>query len=205
MRKYVSMLFMSMFVICINHSFAQKDSTLSQKIANEFCIEFSKKDITQFKGFEMELGLLIIPIIEKYSRDIEKEWGLSRDNEQDYEKISEKIGQEAALGCPKFLEFIKNNLNELSESSDEEETKSITGVFQRIEEQLFSSIVIKTKSGKEEKLWWFQFFEGSEDLSKKPATLVKKSITVKYIDMEVYDAKLKEYRTVKVIKGLTIN
>lgn len=200
------MLALGLFFICGNNSFAQKDSTLTQKIANEFCIEFSKKDITQFKGFEMELGLLIVPIIEKYNKEIEKEWGLSRDNEQDYEKISERIGKEAALGCPKFLEFIKNNMSEINESNaEEEETKSITGIFQRIEEQLFSSIVIKTKSGKEEKLWWFQFFEGSEDLSKKPAALIKKNITVKYIDMEVYDAKLKEYRTVKVIKGLTVN
>lgn len=205
MRKYVCMLVLSIFFICINKSFAQKDSTLTQKIANEFCIEFSKKDITQFKGFEMELGLLIVPIIEKYGKQIEKEWGLSRDNEQDYEKISERIGKEAAFGCPKFLEFIKNNLSEINESKDEEETKSITGTFQRLEEQLFSSLVIKTKSGKEEKLWWFQFFEGSDELVKKPATLAKKSLTVTYVEIEIYDAKLKEYRPVKVIRGLTLN
>ena len=196
---------LSMCFYAINKSFAQKDSTLTKKIANEFCIEFSKKDITQFKGFEIELGLLIVPIIEKYGQEIEKEWGLSRDNEQDYEKISEKIGKEAAFGCPKFLEFIKNNLSEINESDDEEETKSITGIFQRLEEQLFSSLVIKTKSGKEEKLWWFQFFEGSDELIKNPAVFAKKNITVRYTEMEVYDAKLKEYRKVKVIKNLTLN
>ena len=199
------MLFLGMCLTCINNSFAQKDSALSQRITNEFCIEFSKKDITQYKGFEIELGLLVVPIIEKYSREIEKEWGLSRDNEQDNEKISERIGKEAAMGCPKFLEFIRNNLSEINESSADEETKSITGVFQRFEEQIFSSIVIKTKSGKEEKIWWFQFFEGADDLVKKPAMLAKKNITIKYAEMEVYDAKLKEYRTVKVIKGLTVN
>ena len=81
----------------------------------------------------------------------------------------------------------------------------ITGTFQRIEEQLFSSLVIKTKAGKEEKLWWFQFFEGADELIKKPAMLAKKNITVRYTVMEVYDSKLKEYRAIKVIKSLTAN
>jgi hypothetical protein len=193
------------FILSIQKSQAQKDSTFTQKITKEFCVEFSKKDFSEFKGFEMELGLLIVPIIEKYSKEIEKEWGLLRDNEQDYEKISEKIGQEAARGCPKFLEFVKNNLSEIKESTDEDETKSITGTFQRIEEQLFCSLVIKTKAGKEEKLWWFQFFEGADELIKTPAMLAKKNITVRYSEMEVYDSKLKEYRAIKVIKSLTAN
>src|SRR5687768_3576873 len=190
MYKFVCLFFSGLLFISIKNSFAQKDSTLTQKITIEFCNEFSKKDFSEFKGFEMELGLLIVPIIEKYSREIEREWGLSRGNDQDYEKISEKIGKEAALGCPKFLEFVRNNLSEIKESTDEDETKSITGTFQRIEEQLFCSLVIKTKAGKEEKLWWFQFFEGADELIKTPAMLAKKNITVRYSEMEVYDSKL---------------
>ena len=205
MYKLICLVFTITFILSIQKSQAQKDSTLTQKITNEFCVEFSKKDFSQFKGFEMELGLLVVPIIEKYNKEIEKEWGLLRDNEDDYEKISEKIGQEAALGCPKFLEFVRNNLSEIKESADDDETKLITGTFQRIEEQLFSSLVIKTKTGKEEKLWWFQFFEGADELIKNPAGFAKKNITVRYIDMEVYDAKLKEYRIIKVIKDLTVN
>ena len=205
MYKSVCLFFTGLLFISIKNSFAQKDSTFTQKITIEFCNEFSKKDFSEFKGFEMELGLLIVPIIEKYSKEIEKEWGLSRDNDQDYEKISEKIGQEAALGCPKFLDFVRNNLSEIKESADEDETKLITGTFQRIEEQLFCSLVIKTKAGKEEKLWWFQFFEGADELIKKPAMLAKKNITVRYTEMEVYDSKLKEYRAIKVIKSLTAN
>src|SRR3990170_6518494 len=201
MYKSVCLFFTGLLFISIKKSFAQQDSTLTQKITTEFCSEFSKKDFSKFKGFELELGLLIVPIIEKYSEEIEKEWDLSRDNDQDYKKISEKIGQEAALGCPKFLEFVRNNLSEIKESTDEDETKLITGTFQRIEEQLFSSLIIKTKAGKEEKLWWFQFFEGADELVKKPAILAKKNITVRYSEIEVYDSKLKEYRVIKVIKS----
>ena len=87
----------------------------------------------------------------------------------------------------------------------DKEIKSVSGVFQRLEGQLFTALVIKTKAGKEEKLWWFQFFEGSDELVKSPASLAKKNMTIKYTEMEVYDSKLKEYRTIKVIKGLALN
>jgi hypothetical protein len=205
MYKYIPLLLTILFSVPVQHSFAQNDSTLTQKITNEFCIEFSKKDFSKSKNFEVELGLLIVPIIEKYSKEIEKEWDLVTDNEEDYQKISERIGREAAFGCPKFLEFIKNNMDSINESEDASNTKSVSGVFQRLEGQLFTALVIKTKSGKEEKLWWFQFFEGSDELAKNPANLAKKNLTIKYTEMEVYDAKLKEYRTIKVIKNLVIN
>ncbi|WP_276500876.1 hypothetical protein [Terrimonas pollutisoli] len=183
-----------------------QDSTLTQKMTNNFCVEFSKKDFTKFKGAEMEIGLLIMPIIEKYSKEIEKEWGLSTQNEEDYEKISRKIGQESARGCPKFVEFIKNNLSEIKDSEEEEEEiKSVSGVFQRIENNLFSILVVKTKTGKEEKLWWFQFFDGSDLLIENPAAFNRKNITVKYTEMEVYDPKLKDYRPIKVIQSLKTN
>ena len=206
MYKLFYLLLAISFFAPLQKSIAQKDSTLTQKITNDFCIEFSKKDFSKLKGFEMEIGLLVIPIIEKYSREIKKEWDLDPENEEDYEKISEKIGREATVGCPKFLEFIKNNIDQINEvADDDDDTKSISGTFQRLEGQLFTALVIKTKAGKEEKLWWFQFFEGSAELAKGPASLIKKNLTIKYTEMEVYDAKLKEYRTIKVMRNLTVN
>jgi len=207
MYKIFSLLFALSFFTSPQKSFAQKDSTLTQKITNDFCIEFSKKAFKELKGFEMEIGLLVIPIIEKYSKQIKKEWDLDPENPEDYEKISEKIGREATVGCPKFLEFIKNNIDHINEvaDDDDDDIKSVSGTFQRLEGQLFTALVIKTKAGKEEKLWWFQFFEGSDELAKDPASLAKKNLTIKYAEMEVYDAKLKEYRRIKVMKNLVIN
>lgn len=182
---------------------AQQDSTLSQKISAAFCNEFSKKDFTQAKNFDVEIGLIILPVIERYSKQIQEEWNLDAKDIGDFEKIGEKIGQEAAINCPKFLEFVKNNLNEIKEASAEDKTRSMNGIFQRIDEQQFSSLVIKTKAGKEERFWWLEFFEGSDDLLKRPASFAKKNLTIKYTTLDVYDPKLKEYRTIKVIKSLS--
>jgi hypothetical protein len=206
MYKLFYLLFAISFFAPLQKSFGQRDSTLTQKITSDFCNEFSKKDFSKIKGFEMEIGLMVIPIIEKYSKEIKKEWDLDPENEEDYEKISEKIGREATVGCPEFREFIRNNIDQINEVADDNDTKSISGTFQRLEgQQLFTALVIKTKAGKEEKLWWFQFFEGSGELAKDPASLAKKNLTIKYTEMEVYDAKLKEYRTIKVMKNLAIN
>ena len=205
MSKLIYLLLAISLFTPLQKTIAQKDSTLTQKITNDFCIEFSKKDFSKLKGFEMEIGLLVVPIIEKYGKEIKKEWDLDPENEEDYEKISEKIGREAAIGCPKFLGFIRNNIDDINADDDDSNIKSVSGTFQRLEVQLFTALVIKTKAGKEEKLWWFQFFEGSDELVKDPAHLAKKNLTIKYSEMEVYDAKLKEYRTIKVLKNLAIN
>ncbi|HRO70745.1 MAG TPA: hypothetical protein PK951_10205 [Chitinophagaceae bacterium] len=202
MLKSVRLFFSVVLLSTLQPCLAQNDSTLSQKIVNEFCIEFSKKDFEKFKGAELEIGLIAVPLIEKYKNEIEKEWNLTTENDEDYTKISERIGKEAAFACPKFLEFLKNNLDEISEF-DEDEIKSIEGTFQRLDEQAFSTLIIKTKTGKDERLWWLGYFEGESAL-KSPATLSKKNLALKYADMEVYDPKLKEYRTIKVIKKLEV-
>ncbi len=202
MLKSVRLFFSVVLLSALQPCLAQNDSTLSQKIVNEFCIEFSKKDFDKFKGAELEIGLIAVPLIEKYKNEIEKEWNLTTENDEDYTKISERIGKEAAFACPKFLEFLKNNLDEISEF-DEDEIKTIEGTFQRLDEQAFSTLVIKTKTGKDERLWWLGYFEGESAL-KSPVILSKKNLSLKYANMEVYDPKLKEYRTIKVIKKLEV-
>ena len=111
MPKFIYLFVVISFISPAQSAFAQGDSTLTKKITNDFCNEFSKKDFSKLKGFEMELGLLVVPIIEKYSSEIKKEWSLAPENEEDYEKISEKIGREAPFltvnSVPGFAQITK--------------------------------------------------------------------------------------------------
>jgi hypothetical protein len=65
---------------------------LDQRIGVVFCKEFSKIDSTRLTGggWEMELGLLILPLIERFKDEIQKEWGISPDDVDGLEKIGEK-------------------------------------------------------------------------------------------------------------------
>lgn len=203
MKSFIRVVLAAIIMMaCAGQVFAQKDSTLSQKISKEFCDEFSKKEFEKFKDAEMELGLLILPIINKYSKEIETEWGLSASNLNDYEKIGEKIGMEAALTCPKFMKFIANNLDEIG-PEDEEEVKSLSGNLISVEEQQFTCFIVKTQSGKEEKLWWFGYFEGADAFLEKKENFMNKPVEASYVEMEIYDPRLKDYRYIKVIKKLS--
>lgn len=190
-------------VFCCNSQYlSAQDSSLTKKLIVEFCNEFSKKDFSSYnENSKTDIGLIIMPILTKHIKEIEKEWGLSYDKAGDFEKIVEKIGEEAAKGCPKFFEYVKNNMGEIHD----EDIQQISGSLQRIEQQQFYALVIKTKTGKEEKLWWFHFFEGSDKLVNNPNSLLKKNISLGYSIMEVYDPKIKEYRKIKVIESLQVN
>ena len=199
----ISFLFL-FFIIASGEIKSQKDSTLAEKLTREFCDEFSKKDFSNLPDAQVEIGLLIVPLITKYSVEIKKEWDLSSDNMEDYEKIAEKIGAEAAMRCPAFLQFVKNNLNQIVSDKDEN-TRTLTGTLLKIEEQQFSCLVVKTKSGKEEKLWWFGFFEGADELIKGQNSFLNKSLDIEYSEMEVYDSRLKDYHAIKVVKKIQKN
>ena len=196
----------SLFCFLPVNSFAQKDSTLIKRISKSFCDEFTKKDKSKLTvdNMEMELGLIILPLFSKYADEIEKEWGITIGDDDGMEKMGEKIGQDAAMNCPDFQSFIVNNLDAITDKDDKDKEISVSGNFVSVEAGLFSSILIKNKSGKEEKLWWFEYFDGADEVVKNASKLKSKAVTVKYKEMEIYDASLKEYRKIKVITGLTI-
>lgn len=205
MKSILALFFCAIVISCPKNSFSQNDTTFSTKIIREFCDEFSKKNISEFKNSEMELGLLILTVVSKYEKEIEKEWGLNLNDPKDFEKIGEKIGQDAALKCPKFFEFIKNNLDAISSADEEAEMKTLTGKLTGVEDNIFSCLLVKTKTGKEEKIWWFGHFEGAEQIIKDKNAFLNNTVEVSYTEMEVYDARLKDYRTIKVIKKISAN
>lgn len=199
-------LFFALTLLFSGTALAQKDSTLSQRITKTFCDEFSKKDLSKVKpdALDVEMGLVILNVIAKYEEDIKKEWGLSIDNEADMEKIGERIGRDAALSCPAFRDYVVNNLDAIGGDDEGDAEKSLTGNFSSLQAGAFSYIVLKTKGGKEEKLWWFEHFPGADDLMSKPDSFKSKSVTVKYKELEIYDGVLKEYRKIKVLTKFSV-
>lgn len=210
MKKILSMgigFFFAFALLFAGQANAQKDSTLSQKITKTFCDEFSKKDLSNTKpdALDVEMGLIILDVIAKYEADIKKEWGLSIDNEDDMEKIGERIGRDAALSCPAFRDYVVKNMDQIGGDDEGDSEKSISGNFNSVQYGTFSSIMIKTKGGKEEKFWWFEHFPGADDLMSKPDSFKSKSVTVKYKEMEIYDGTLREYRKIKVLTKFSLD
>ena len=98
--------------------------------------------------------------------------------------------------CPAFNEIIMKKA-----AVAEEAEKSISGTLLKIMDQQFTYLLIKNKSGKEEKIWWLEYFAGSDKLHAS-TSILNKPITVNYKVVELYDAMNKEYKSYKVATGI---
>ena len=187
------------FILSSTASFAQKEtSAFDKKIIKEFCDEFTKAAPSLNKeNIEMQVGLIILPIMTKYEEEIKKEWNLEITSQTDMEKVGYKIGQLGATQCPSFRSFMIDNLSTIVDNK----MLKVDGKLLKIEGQPFSYLVVQNSAGKTEKIYWLEFFEGAEKLS-GTSNLLNKVVTVEYKEIEVYDATNKEYKKIKVATKL---
>ncbi len=83
--------------------------------------------------------------------------------------------------------------------------KIAEGSIITVEEKDFLSLTIKTGVGRELKFLYYGYVDGSDEWIRDAATKLKnKQVTISYIETEVYQAAIKEFTQIKVIKGLTI-
>lgn len=191
---------------------ASKDK-LAQTLADEFCVAFDKIKMPEKmdEAAATELGMLMIPIITKHKAEIKKEYGLGVESQEDFTKIGEIIGQKAAFSCPKFQKFSMQMVQNGSVGIDENgattinETKAqtVSATFLGLETSgQFTCLKVKGADGRELKIWWMGYFEGSEDLSDGGASLKNKKVSIDYTEEEVYSATLKDYVKTKMMVRL---
>jgi len=180
------------------------EASFEKKLVGEFCDTFTKTGSKIAKeDWAAELGFMILPLISKYKEQIKNEWNLDVDVAEDLSKASEKIGGSAAMNCPSFQEFIKNNLSEIQGKGGMK--KTVSGKILKIEGSPFSYFLVQNKTGKTEKIYWMEFFPGADQISLKSETVLNKAVTITYKEMEVYDAASKEYRMIKVASSFAFN
>jgi hypothetical protein len=61
---------------------------------------------------------------------------------------------------------------------------------------------VEDDKGKVEKLWWMEYFDGSNVLAADPQRRLNKPIKVKFVEKEIFNSTLKDYVKVKVITGV---
>ncbi len=189
--------------------FAQvsKDSLL-KLMTKETCNEISNKDFSgkNMDELQMELGLAMMPVVMKYQDELQTAYGISMEDQSGMEKMGMEIGLQLAKDCPAFLKMFVNNPGALKEIAGNNNTDAavmnISGTLIKIVTGDITYIQVKDASGKIEKLWWMEYFDGSAKLITDASTMVNKQVKVKYTEKEIYNATLKEYIKIKVITGL---
>jgi hypothetical protein len=194
-----------MLLFAASPMFASAQKTLAQRMTADFCKELDNQDIDKWNEQTMEkIGLAMIPIATKYADEIKKEYGLEMKTQTDFEQFGRIIGAEAAISCPKFQKLMENMVN--SKVEEAKSTASLDGTFLGLDTSgSFACLKVKDADGREQKIWWFEHFDGSETLVKTPSALNNKKVTVVYVEREVYEPKLKDYVKIKVASSLKMN
>lgn len=189
-------------VVAIHPAFAQTSSkdSVTKLIAAEICKEINANEAT-LKGSEnwqMELGLLMLPVYSKYSDVLEKSIpGFTLDG-PGIETLSKEIGMMMGLNCPTFLRLVSSEkTKQHTPVKEEEAAKSLKGVLLKIETGDFTNVHIKMPNGKVEKLWWMEYFDGANLLTEK--VRLNKEVNVMYKEQDIYNAFLDQYVKTKIV------
>jgi len=172
-------------------------------IVKEFCDSFESASPRLTKdNMTVEMGAMIVPLMSRYNNDVKSYWGIDMSSKEGIRSFGEKVGQLAALKCPAFLTFIKNNLQEIVSENGQGASKTYSGKILKIEGQPFVYLLVQNNQGRTDKLYWLEYFEGANRLTTQPASGLNKTVTIFYKEMEVYQAVEKEYKTIKVISKI---
>lgn len=186
-----------------------KDSLL-KLMAKETCEEIGKRDLTNktMEELQEELGLAMVPMIIKYQDQL-KTIGFYLEDQDGMRNMGKEVGMQLAKDCPEFLKIFVNNPGVLKEVIDEKEMNgkgkkellqsNISGTLVKILPGDISHIQVKDESGKVQKIWWMEYFEGSNILISEPAKFLNKSVKVGYVEKEIYNSTLKDYVKMKII------
>jgi len=207
MKKYLLCISMACFSSAVVFAQASKDSLL-KLIVKETCTDISGKDFSgkSMEEIEMELGLAMMPIMVKYQEELQTAYGTGIEDQAGMEKMGMEVGLQLAKDCPAFLKMFAGNPAVIKDRAGKNnaavELKTVNGTLLKIVHGDFTYIQVKDASGKIEKLWWMEYFEGSGRLITNAGDMLNKEVKVKYSEKEIYNATLKEYIKIKVIAGL---
>src|SRR6185436_1093669 len=107
------------------------------------------------------------------------------------EKFGRSVGMRMAGVCPKVFEgFMTDTKNSSSTVEDDIE---VSGSIKSVDVKEMVSLILRDDSGKEHKLLWLHYFNGSDDFVADPKKLVGKKVSATYKIVDVYSYNLKGY------------
>lgn len=167
------------------------------KVAQDACECIAKKKTEKNatkKEIASEFGLCII---NSYSNHISEFSGEKLDFGD--EEAMGKLGEKVAL---KMLTYCPDAVMELSENGEEGiKSATVTGEIIEIKTEQFVSIVVKDEKSRTHTFILLDYFDTAALFTDNKLNKRDK-VTVSYIERELYDPKIKEFRYFKIITGL---
>ncbi|MDP5000806.1 MAG: hypothetical protein NWQ15_02815 [Flavobacterium sp.] len=189
-----------LLVLVGNITFAQKltKEQLSEKLAEKACGCAEKQEITK-ENFELTIGICLLEGISAYEKDVEKHYGKDIiSNDSKMEELGYEVGKKMGLRCPVVFKFM---LDDMEEDNDTDEQFEVSGKVLEIKSEQFITFIIKEDSGKTNQFILLSNFENAFLLTDK-VLKVADAVDVTYYEMELFDAKLGQFISYKIVSDI---
>jgi len=188
-------------ITSFNFTLAQEDYDYVDKIAQDACECISQKKLTKPDLTSEDLGGCLLLSAKDYKVQLAKDYDLNLDllDTKSGEKLGQTIGSRMAFICPTLVASLGN----ISEENKVEEHR-LVGKVKAINAETIIVLEVKTTEGKTEKIYWLDFVNSDFDLQNNYQELKDKSIEAIYVNEELFDARINEYRKLKVLKTLNL-
>jgi hypothetical protein len=165
------------------------------KVAQATCDCISQKDLSgmELNVLQAELGICLI--------EAAKNGGVEMDfsNPDAMRGLGEQIGMKMAGLClDKLLAFTGKG------PQTSEVKVQLEGKVKSVDVGDFVFLVVKESSGRESKLLWLRYFEGSDSYVENPKKLSGKDVIVEYKEIECFVPKAGAYFKQKEITSLQV-
>ncbi len=147
---------------------------------------------------DMQLGLCMLKSFSEEDKvKFKKEFNLDVNNPvRDGHSIGSRLGTRLATACPdQLIRLSRDGQKDGSESRE----SVITGKINKIETSPYVTFVVKDGNNVLHRLSWITRISSSLDISANYLTYVGKSLTFKFDNKDLFDPRISDYRSVKVI------
>ena len=176
---------------------------LTKQITKEACVELSKLDFSKQTADELKvsLGLVLVKVMGQHEGDL-KSYGINTSDPKSLERLAMDVGMRLVTDCPAFYDALSKNPNTVRDLALSESAARVSGKLLKIVGGEFTHLLVEDPSGKIEKLWWMEYFNGSNALLISPQSQLNRSFRFTYVEREIFNSTLKDYVKVKVITRL---
>jgi len=187
----------SLIVLVNTISYSQD---IFDKVAQESCEciakKKSEKKSTDKKNTSVEFGVCVINSYSNHASEFTGEKFDLNDTE-----AMRKLGEKVAL---KMLTYCPDSVMELADDDEKEvadKNLTITGEITEIKTEQFVSIVLKDEKSRLHTFILLDYFDTAGIFTDNKLNK-KDKVSISYIESELYDPKMKEFRYFKIITGL---
>lgn len=167
-------------------------------IANKSCECLAEKRLANPSISTEEMGACLLLATKDYKARILEDYDLDLNDltRANGERLGELIGSKMAFNCPELV---------MGAAREEEEYESFsaTGKVLGISNETFVTFELKNDNGKIEKFYWFTYVDSNLNLQNMYSDLKGKQVQLEYVQQELFDSRIKEYRMFNVITSLT--